>query len=149
MIGPDQDPVRREITEEFFRIFAERSDEYELIVSPVTIQELKNAKSEAKREASMSFLEAVKPVELPKNDEAENLAWVYVREDVLTQTHIDDLTHIAYAIVSRCDYVVTWNMRHLANPRTIRRVNDVNAVENYGKIYITTPRFFTGETFNG
>ena len=149
MIEPDQDPRRKAITEEFFRIVAEKQDEYELYVSPETIQELRNVKSEEKRKASIDFLNATKHTELPQNDVAENLAWIYVIEGVLTQTHIDDLTHVAYAVVAECDYVITWNMRHLANDRTVSRVNIVNATENYGKIFIATPEFITGGKVHG
>jgi len=142
MIGPDQDPIRQAITREFFRIVAERADEYELFVSPMTIQELEN-------ETSMSVLKTFDYTKLSQDTEAENLAWIYVQEEVLTQTHIADLMHVAYAVFSRCDYIITWNMKHLANERTVRRVNAVNATENYGKIYIATPEFFTGGQIYG
>ena len=144
MIEPDQDPRRQAITKEFFRIMAEKSEEYELFVSPVTLEELRAGTHERNKE-SIAFLDAMKHEELPDNDEAENLAWIYATDGVLSQAHIDDLRHVAYAVVSRCDYIATWNMRHLANPRTIRRVADVNALENYAKIFITTPEHFTGE----
>jgi predicted nucleic acid-binding protein len=64
-------------------------------------------------------------------------------DGVLSQANIDDLRHVAYAVVSRCDYVVSWNMRHLANARTEIRVCRVNANENYAKISIITPEHFT------
>jgi|GEM_PF-3726076 len=35
-------------------------------------------------------------------------------------------------------------MRHLANEKTVIRVNAVNAVEHHGSIYIATPEFITG-----
>jgi len=148
MMGPGQDPIRQAITKEFFQTIIEKSDEYEILVSPVTIEELDAGKQEQK-EFSFAFLETIEYTRLLKDDEAENLAWIYVTENVLTDRHIDDLRHIAYAVVSRCDYVATWNMRHLANERTFRRVNTVNNVENYGKIYLTNPEFFTGETIDG
>jgi hypothetical protein len=144
MVEPEQDPVRQAVTKEFFRIVAEKSDEYELFISPVTIEELGRAESEEKRQASAEFLKSIVHTKLSRNDTAENLAWIYVIDGVLSQANIDDLSHVAYAVVSHCDYVVTWNMRHLANDKTVSRVNTVNAVENYGKIFITTPEFFTG-----
>ena len=115
MVGPDQDPIRQAITNDFFRTVSERSDEYELCVSRVTIDELNNVKSDEKRKIYALFLDSIQCTRIPKNDEAENLAWIYAIEGVLSQNHIDDLTHIAYAVVSRCDYVITWNMRHIAN----------------------------------
>jgi hypothetical protein len=143
MVAPDQDPIRRAITKEFFRIVSEKSDEYELFISPVTTEELDRAKTEEKRRATVAFLETIRYTELPENDEAENLAWIYTIDGVLSQASMDDLRHVAYAVVSRCDYVVTWNMRHLANDKTVSKVNAVNVIENYGKIFITTPEFFT------
>jgi len=149
MLGPDQDPIRRAITEDFFRIVSEKPDEYELLTSPMVVRELNNAKTEEKRKLSLSFLETIKHTELPQNDEAENLAWIYVIENVLTDRHINDLTHVAYAVVARCDYVVTWNMAHLANPKIVKRVNEVNAIEKYSHIIIETPAFFTGDPTHG
>jgi hypothetical protein len=144
MMEPDQDPIRRAITEEFFRIVAEKSDEYELFISPVTLYELDNTESEEKRQASTDFLKTIQCTRLPENDDAENLAWSYVVDNVMSQARMEDLRHVAYAVVARCDYVITWNMRHLAREQTVSRVNVVNAVENYGKIFITTPEFLTG-----
>ena len=145
MVEPDQDPVRRAITDEFFRIVADNPDEYELLLSRVTIDELNEAESAEQRKASADFLTTIKHTRLPINDEAEGLALIYDIEKVLTTTHIDDLTHVAYAVVSKCDCIITWNMRHLANDRTIERVNAVNEICGYGKIDIKTPKLITGE----
>ena len=144
MIEPDQDPRRKAITEEFFRIVAANPDEYELFVSPVTVDEMREDDAPEPQKAYANFRKTTNVTELPQNDVAENLAWIYVIEGVLTQTHIDDLTHVAYAVVAECDYVITWNMRHLANDQTVSRVNTVNTTENYGKIFIATPEFITG-----
>ena len=144
MMSPGQDPVRQAITKEFFRIVAENPDKYELFLSPVTVGELEAAKTKEKRKTNADFLQTIQYTELSENKEAENLAWIYVIDGVLSDNHIDDLEHIAYAVVSRCDYVITWNMGHLANERTVSQVNAVNAVEHYRSIYIATPEFLTG-----
>jgi len=143
MVAPDQDPIRRAITIEFFRVVAESPEEYELFLSPVTVEELENAKTEEKRKRSAAFLETIAYTQLPKNDEAENLAWIYTIDGVLSMAKIDDLRHVAYAVVARCDYVVSWNMRHLANAKIEMRVNNVNAKEFYTKVSIVTPEHFT------
>ena len=146
MIEPDQDPIRRAITQEFFRIVAENPGEYELFISPVTRDELQ-AGTHDKNKESVLFLGTLAHTELEHNKEAENLAKIYLAEDVLAKKHLNDLRHIAYAVVSRCDYVVTWNMRHLANHQTFSRVKAVNTAENYGTILLEPPTFFTkGET---
>ncbi len=131
MLGPDQDPVRREVTEQFFRFIHENSDEYELVISKVTNEELDETNSEEKRRWAAVFVESFEHTDLPENAEAENLAWIYTIDGVLSHAHMDDLRHVGYATVSRCDYVVTWNMKHLANPKTVDRVNRVNALAKY------------------
>jgi len=149
MMEPDQDPVRQAATKEFFRLVAEKSDEYELFVSPVTLEELEKTESEEKRQASTDFLKTIQYTRLPDNKEAENLAWIYIIDDVMSKARMEDLRHVAYAVVARCDYIITWNMRHLAREQTVRRVNIVNTIENYGKIFITTPEFLTGGKIYG
>jgi len=148
MLEPDQDPVRRTITEEFFRIVAKKSDEYELFASPVTLEELQ-AGVEKHGDGSILLLNSLERTELAENDEAEKLATIYTIDGVLSKIRMNDLRHVAYAVVSHCDYVVTWNMRHLANDKTVGRVNAVNSAENHGKIFITTPEFFTGGKIYG
>ena len=150
MIEPDQRPDWRAITQEFFRIVEENPDEYELFLSPVTIDETSTAETtEEKQKATAAFLETIRYTKLPKNSEAENLARIYATDGVLSQAKINDLRHIAYAVVARCDYVVSWNMKHLANDRTEMRVNGVNAKEFYTKISIVTPEHFTKGGFHG
>jgi len=148
MVGPDQDPIRRAITEEFFRIVDEKSDEYELFISPVAIEELQ-AGVEKYGEDSVLFINSLECTELPENDKAENLVSVYTTDGVLSRAHLNDLRHIAYAVVFECDYVITWNMKHLANERTVSRVNVVNQCGGYEKIFISTPDFFTGGKIHG
>ena len=146
MLEPDQDPIRQAITKEFFRIVAKRPDEYELFVSPVTIDELQAGEDAADKE-SLLFINSLPHTELEQNKEAESLAQIYVANSVLAKKHLNDLRHIAYAVVSRCDYIVTWNMKHLANHQTFSRVKSVNTTENYGTILLEPPTFFTkGET---
>jgi len=148
MIESGQDPRRQSITKEFFRIVIENPDEYELFISPVAFGELQAGTHEKNKE-SISFLESLEYTELPENVEAERLARTYISKGVLQQKHLNDLRHVAYAVVARCDYVVTWNMRHLANHQTFSKVKIVNAIENYGTILLETPEFFTkGETGN-
>ena len=143
-IDAPEDSQRGAITKEFFRIVTKETDDYELYISPVTLEEIHEA-SEEKQSLLIAFLKKLPHIEIPKNEAAENLAWIYVLENVLSENHIDDLTHVAYAVSMRCDYVISWNMKHLVNARTISRINEVNVIENCPKIFIATPIIVTGE----
>ena len=147
-VGDGESPIRQAITKEFFRVVGEKSDEYELFISPVTLEELRDGPPE-KIEEAILFLKTLEHTELLADTVAENLARIYAIDGVLSQSHINDLRHVAFAVVSRGDYIITWNMKHLANEKTVSRVNMVNGRENYGKIFIATPEFFTGGTVYG
>jgi hypothetical protein len=140
----DADSERGEITREFFRIVAESPDEYKLVISPVTTGELDDS-PDPKRTRVIGFLDNNQHLLLPEMTEAKKLASRYVAEGVLTETHINDLLHVAYATVAHCNYVVSWNMKHLVRVRTIERVNEVNYRNNLSRVIIAIPYLITGE----
>lgn len=50
----------------------------------------------------------------------------YIARHVMPADPVGDALHLAVASVHRCDFLVTWNCRHLANANKfghIRRVN--------------------------
>lgn len=137
-------PDKETITKEFFRIVSQKTDEYEVFISPMVEQELQNS-PERKRLLFAAFLKTLEHTALPEKQEAKDLARLYVTEGVLAERHIKDLTHIAYAVTGRCDYIISWNMKHFVRIQTISRVNAVNAAYNYSNIIIATPVIITGE----
>jgi hypothetical protein len=143
-IASDINRERETTTRKFFQFVTEHSEEFELLISPMVLQELELA-PEPKRLRFASFLKLLPCIVLQESDEAENLAWLYVVEDVLSDNHINDLTHIAYAVIARCDYIISWNFKHFVNVKTISRVNAVNAVNQYPNIVIITPEAIIGE----
>ena len=140
-------PDRRDweaITGEFYRFVKEHPDEFELVASPITLFEIDQC-PEPKRSSLYDFLSTVDFTILPENQEALSLADLYAQEGILAKKHSRDLTHVAYATVVRCDYVVSWNMKHLVKARTISGVNLINRMNNYCDIIIMTPLAFIGE----
>ena len=140
-------PAAQAMTHAFYGFLETHSDEYELIISPVVDLEVRNCPGE-KRFRLLALLDRIKVVQLPEIQEAVDLANLYVEQNVLAGKHIRDLTHVAYATVSRCDFVVSWNMKHLANPKTIVSANTVNRLSHYRDISIVTPQIIIGENDN-
>jgi hypothetical protein len=95
-----------------------------------------------KREAILQFLETVNCVSLPYSEESHRLAWCYVKDGVLTENHIDDLRHVAYATVYECDVIVSWNRRHIASLPKIQKLNFCNIKYHYRSMMICTPEKF-------
>jgi hypothetical protein len=50
-----------------------------------------------------------------------------------------DATHLALATIHKCDYLVTWNCRHLANPSKLDHMVRVNWMLGFATPKIVTP----------
>ena len=131
-------PEAEAMTYAFYRFVEERSGEYELVISPVVEQEVENC-PEPKRTKLKTFLLELDCAVLPATPQAEDLVEVYVAKGVLTAKHHNDLSHIAYAVVSGCHFVISWNFEHFVNDRTPVRVNIVNAKRGYCAVTILSP----------
>jgi hypothetical protein len=65
--------------------------------------------------AALDMLRGLRILEL--SPEVRGLAEILVREKVMPTPGVSgDAVHIAAAAVHRMDYVLTWNVQHLANP---------------------------------
>lgn len=76
---------------------------------------------------------------LPIEEEARRLAQEYVRRGVFSPGTIEDALHVAVAVVSRQDMLVSWNFRHLVNRRRRAQINEVNILTGYPAIEILAP----------
>ena len=140
-------PKAELITKNFFQYVQEHADEYELIASPVMRLEVANC-PEPKRSKMHEFLENIATIRVSENIEALALADIYAQKGVLGMQNIRDLTHIAYAVVNRCDYIVSWNFEHFVREKIMSRVNVVNLLNNYRSIIIITPTTIIGGQYN-
>jgi len=147
MMDSPRAPDKEIITKEFFRLVTGRPEEFELLISPVVIAEIRNAPTETSLKL-LARIDDMQCTRLPESLEVENLAGVLLSKNVLAKKHHRDLLHIAYAIVARCDYIISWNFAHFVNFRTIRRVSAVAKEYNNGSVFIVSPETFTGERFH-
>jgi len=135
-------PQKTEDTLKFWEIL--KGDKYEVFISIVDMLELERCQEE-KFLLLKNKLDEVSFIFLDKNDEAEELAELYVASNILTQKNINDCRHIAYACVANCDMVVSWNFKHIVNYKTIRGVKSVNAIAGYKEMEIYTPTMLLSE----
>lgn len=67
------------------------------------------------------------------NDAVAEAVDAYISHRVMPNNPTGDALHLAAASFHRCDFLVTWNCRHLANANKfghIRRVNDIMGLGN-------------------
>jgi predicted nucleic acid-binding protein len=112
--------ARREWTRQWWDNATAR---YELVTSPAVLDELAGGLPE--RGAERLALVRDLPV-LPVEPAIAEIVQAYIRHKVMPADPAGDALHLALASYHKCDFLVTWNCRHLANANkfgSIRRVN--------------------------
>lgn len=67
------------------------------------------------------------------------LARLLVVPGAIPEKAAPDAVHIAAAAVEECEFLLTWNFRHIANVRIRREVERILAHHGYTKTTICTP----------
>jgi predicted nucleic acid-binding protein len=116
------------------------ANEYDIFLSEILFEELKGC-GQPKLGKMREQIGRIIFDPLEESDEVRKLAAEYVRSGALTGNHINDCLHIAYAVVGKCDILLSWNFDH-TRERTKDRVKAVNATNRYGGILILPPDVF-------
>jgi len=110
---------RREASREWWD--AQRAG-HEVFVSAKVLAELSQPAFRRATDA-LKWIEAVPLLDL--NDEVAGVASVLVREKVMPAPAIGDAVHVAASAVHRCEYLLSWNVRHLANPNKVTHLQAI------------------------
>lgn len=125
-------PYRREASLQWWQ--AQRGN-HELFVSAEVIKELSHPRFPSSRQA----LEHIKDIGLLDMDESVlGLAKILVQEKVMPSPTQGDAIHVGAACVHRMDYLLTWNVRHLANPNKLQHLTTICL-----RLALTPPRIVT------
>ncbi len=115
-------------------------NEFTLLYSAVTQDELENAPENVKELVIGINVENTEF--LDTTDEAIDLASEYIAEKVVGKTSFSDCLHIAIATISRADFLISWNFKHIVNVQRIRGYNSINIKNGYKQLEIRSPRDF-------
>lgn len=120
-LRPEPEMVaRRDWTRRWWAVALERFD---LVTSPAVIDELERGDYPS-REDCLTLVEGLDLLEI--TPAVLDVVDTYIARHVMPEDPAGDALHLALASVHRCDFLVTWNCRHLANANKfghIRRVN--------------------------
>ena len=117
-----------------------QNGEFITLFSTVTQDELENAPLNVKE--LVKHLKIANTEFLETTDEAVDLATQYIKEKVVGKTSFADCLHIALATISRADYLISWNFKHIVNVERIRGYNAINIKNGYKQLEIRSPRDF-------
>jgi hypothetical protein len=129
----DRMPERQLATVEFWN----RLPDFDVSVSELTVTEVRATRDLAPQRRMDELIASFEV--LPVGDEARALAREYVRRGVFSPATLDDALHVAVAVGSRRDLLVSWNFRHLVNRRRRALVNEVSISLGYPTIEIIAP----------
>jgi hypothetical protein len=109
---------------------------YDLCTSGYVLAELGGAPA-AKLDAAQSLLRIV-PV-LPDPDGLMELAGYYIEHQLMPEGAGGDAVHLAFATLTNCDFLLTWNCKHLANANKLRHLQVLNQRLGLPVPVLTTP----------
>jgi hypothetical protein len=125
---------RRDLTRAWWTAQVARYDTW---VLEAVVLELEQGDWPGKTPA-LDLVEALPRV--PVTDEAANVARRYVSERLVPADLQGDALHLALACVYEFDFLLTWNIRHLANPNKMAHLTVINR-----RLGLLTPQVVTPE----
>lgn len=75
----------------------------------------------------------------PVDETASGIAEEYIRHKLMPADPNGDALHLALASLHRCDVLLTWDIKHLANPNKIGHIQRVNSRLGLFVLEILTP----------
>jgi len=123
-----------------------KAGKYEVAISDLTLLEIRQS-PQSKQISMLNYLGEIEYRVLHECDEIHALADEYVKNGVLTRKNRGDCLHIAFATLSECDVIVSWNFKHMVRLKTIRGVRAVNMINGFFKpIEIMYPTMIGDDT---
>lgn len=133
----DDAPEQRQITREVWETL--KSGEYDILISNVVVRELSECSDDAKRNALLGHLDEIQYKLVDVTEKTVEVAEHIIDFGILKQKSFDDCQHIAAAIVNNCDFIISWNFKHIVNVKTIKGIKVLTTMEGYKDVAIYPP----------
>ena len=131
--------AHQQITREWWE---SRRADFDLYVSELVVQEVRAGDAQL----ATLRLEVLSGVpRLGINDEIMKLAEDLISAGPIPRKAAGDALHIAVATVYGCEYLLTWNCRHIANAELQRAIRQVVELYGYDVPTLCTPEELMGE----
>ena len=114
--------ARRDWTREWWD---ERRSAYDLVTSDAVFDELSRGDHPVKDEA-LELIQEMEVLEIVSD--IEDIVEAYIRHKVMPNDPVGDAMHLALASFHKCDFLLTWNCRHLANANKFGHIRRINTI---------------------
>ena len=112
--------ARRNWTREWWKSYRQL---FQLRTSEAVLAELGEGDYESRDEA-IALLDDVELLALP--DQVADIVNVYLDNHLMPRERVGDALHLAIASFHKCDFLLTWNCRHIANANKFEHIRIVN-----------------------
>ena len=124
---------QQQITQEWLN---SRSSEFDMFVSPLVFEEVSAGDPEAAKRR-LQLIQTIQVLEI--NSDAIRLAECLISDGPIPEKAEADAYHIAVAVANGMDYLLTWNCKHIANPRLHHKINEICMSLEFEPVVICTP----------
>lgn len=111
---------------------------FQFVISQRVIDEIQVGKHPDKVKLRLQAVEKLGMLEI--TEEVEFLATLLLQARALPPDQESDAIHVAVATVNEVPYLVTWNLRHLANPNQKIQFDRACKTAGYFPVRILTPK---------
>ena len=118
------------------RWWQEYRGDYRCVSSLAVLNEL-NAGDFESREAAIGLLHGL-PL-LDPDRRVEEAVAAHIAHRVMPNDPLGDALHLAFASVHRCQFLLTWNCKHIANANKFDHIARVNTMMHLPTPYLVTP----------
>jgi len=115
-----------------------KAGNFEVYLSSVVFDEIGEC-SPQREEVLINHVSEISFKKININDIVNQLAEMIIDKKVLPKRSIRDSQHIAAAIIAGCDYIVSWNMKHMANVKINKDIRHIIIDEGYKEILLVPP----------
>ncbi|MBU3933556.1 MAG: PIN domain-containing protein [Candidatus Omnitrophica bacterium] len=130
-------PWIKEATKNFFEIA--RRNNYTLYVSDFVVVEIERTPNPIRRKKLLNTIRKYRLKKILTTEQAEKLAEIYIKNDIIPHKYLPDALHIAIASVHKISALVSWNFKHIVRHKTRIGANSVNKKCGYIQIDICSP----------
>jgi hypothetical protein len=101
------------------------------------VEEVNDTQDEEKRDKILTLVPRVRVI--PITPEMTNLVNGYLERHVFSPAVQDDALHVAAAVLSGHDALVSWNFKHLVNRARRERLNQMHRARGLPELDILAP----------
>lgn len=123
------------------RWWEQATGHYSLVTSVAVIEEL-NAGTFPNKDQALALINQMPLV--PVLPEIGEIVEAYIRHQVMPANPSGDALHLALASYHKCDFLLTWNCRHLANANKFGHIKRVNVMLGLYVPSLVTPLELVG-----